>query len=117
MDNSEPDRAFALNVIGGCNFTEAKSCEMYTVVLEKGLLLKKWMMLATRQYLWNTVNSWLSEIYSDAIYTSLWKQASLASRLHNVWPSSMLRTANLEYCSLLFEWPDFGFGSLQSLTV
>ena len=34
------EQSFLFNIIGCCNFTEAKSCEVCTVLLDKGPFLK-----------------------------------------------------------------------------
>ena len=39
MDNAGPDEAI-LNIVGCCDFIEAKRREVCTVVLDKGLFLK-----------------------------------------------------------------------------
>ena len=61
-----------LNIVGCCNFTEVKSREVCTVLLEKGLFLKNRMTFATKC---------------------------------SVWPSSTLKTVDMEYySSLLVAW-------------
>ena len=41
-----------LTIVGCCNFTEAKSREVCTGLLDKGLFLKKQTMLATKHSIW-----------------------------------------------------------------
>ena len=45
-------RSQCLNIVGCCNFTEAKSHEACTVLLDKGLFLKNEMTFATKHSVW-----------------------------------------------------------------
>ena len=50
MDNAW--RSHFLNIVGCCNFTEAKSREVCTVLLDKGLFLYNWTTLAKNRSVW-----------------------------------------------------------------
>ena len=43
---------FFFNIVGCCNFTEAKSCEVYAILLDKGLFLTNRTMFATKCSIW-----------------------------------------------------------------
>ena len=52
MENAGPDGVIFLNIVGCCNFTEAKSREVCTVLLDKELFLKNRTPFATKRSVW-----------------------------------------------------------------
>ena len=77
MDNAGSDGAIFFNIIGCCNFTEVKSCEMCTVLLDKGLFLTNWTTFATKHFVWlssmlKTVNLEFCLLLSAARLARFW---------------------------------------------